>query len=217
MHKASTIKKCFSQFGVKELDWSDVNPIKNLWDELECQLLQCLGGLNPRRMSGSYSNTALTKPFLYNPWNSNGIRTDTRVNFSSKASLYIYHTGSHIYTYPVPLLHLSTVCAESSCYSTLKLFCHFVPSQSPHITLIHSHSRICKFQKDKFKDFLDLLVFLRISFQDHFDNRNKGTELAWADYETLDMKHWAISLHFSTMKISLFFIWFTYYINLILY
>ncbi len=42
MHKTSSIRKRFSQFGVEELDWPaqspDLNPIQHLWDELERQL-----------------------------------------------------------------------------------------------------------------------------------------------------------------------------------
>lgn len=43
MHKARSITKCFSCFGVEELDYPtespDHNPIKHLWmDGLECQL-----------------------------------------------------------------------------------------------------------------------------------------------------------------------------------
>ena len=42
MHKARSIQKWFVKIGVEELDWPaqspDLNPIKNLWDKLECRL-----------------------------------------------------------------------------------------------------------------------------------------------------------------------------------
>ncbi len=43
VHKARSIKKCISQFGVAEFDWSaqspDLNPIQQLWDELEQKIV----------------------------------------------------------------------------------------------------------------------------------------------------------------------------------
>ncbi len=42
VHKARSIKKCFSKFGVEELDWPalsrDLNAIQHLWEDLECWL-----------------------------------------------------------------------------------------------------------------------------------------------------------------------------------
>jgi hypothetical protein len=42
VHKVRSIQKWFVEIGVEELDWPaqspDINPIKHLWDELECQL-----------------------------------------------------------------------------------------------------------------------------------------------------------------------------------
>ena len=42
VHKARSTQKLFVEIGVEELDWPeqspDLNPIKHLWDELECRL-----------------------------------------------------------------------------------------------------------------------------------------------------------------------------------
>ena len=42
VHKARSIQKWFAEIIVEELDWPaqspDLNPIKHLWDELECRL-----------------------------------------------------------------------------------------------------------------------------------------------------------------------------------
>jgi hypothetical protein len=42
VHKARYIQKWFVEIGVEELDWpgksTDLNPMKNLWYELECRL-----------------------------------------------------------------------------------------------------------------------------------------------------------------------------------
>ena len=42
VHRASSMKKRFSQFGLEELDWPvqnpELNPIQHLWDELERRL-----------------------------------------------------------------------------------------------------------------------------------------------------------------------------------
>lgn len=53
VHRARSRKKQWSQIGVEELSWPahnpDLNPSKNFWGKLECQLqtrLQCLGEIN---------------------------------------------------------------------------------------------------------------------------------------------------------------------------
>ena len=50
LHKARSIQKWFVEIGVEELDWPaqshDLNPIGQIWDELECPLRARPNGTN---------------------------------------------------------------------------------------------------------------------------------------------------------------------------
>lgn len=68
-------------------------------------------------MSGSYGGAALTEKknyFKYKTLDSNGIRTDIRVNFSN-FPLHIYRSKSHILALPLSHFYIQMKFKHSVC------------------------------------------------------------------------------------------------------